>query len=202
MAPPSALIFIANGTEEMEFTIVYDTLVRAGVTCTSAAVWTADEAKPEHSNIVTCSRGIKIVADTSLQSLDADSIAKYDILVVPGGAKGAETISGDARVQEAIRTHLASKKHVGMICAGSLAAKTSGLAGKYDLTSHPSVKTDLEKDFNYKEDSVVVSDNLITSRGPGTAFLFALQLVEILCGPEKRRAVRDPMIFPSNDYIF
>lgn len=51
-------------------TIVYDTLVRAGVTCTSAAVWSADEAKPEHSNIVTCSRGIKIVADTSLQSLD------------------------------------------------------------------------------------------------------------------------------------
>ncbi|KAK1226243.1 hypothetical protein PQX77_010825 [Marasmius sp. AFHP31] len=35
---PSALIFIADGTEEMEFTITYDTLVRAGVQARSVFV--------------------------------------------------------------------------------------------------------------------------------------------------------------------
>lgn len=35
------------------------------------------------------------------------------------------------------------------------------------------------------------------SRGPGTTFPFALTLVELLCGPEKRQAVSGPMAFPS-----
>jgi protein DJ-1 len=65
--------------------------------------------------------------------------------------------------------------------AGSLAAKTSGLQ-KQKLTSHPSVKSELEKgesltqdrsilghitdpiylDFEYSEDPVVVSGKLVT----------------------------------------
>jgi hypothetical protein len=36
-----------------------------------------------------------------------------------------------------------------------------------------------------------------SSRGPGTAFPFALTLVELLCGPEKRKAVSGPMVFPE-----
>ena len=70
-------------------------------------------------------------------------------------------------------------------------------------------------DFEYKEDSVVVSGHLVTrfvtrivvhyavltgcgsSRGPGTAFPFALTLAELLCGPEKRKTVSDPMVFPK-----
>lgn len=71
-------------------------------------------------------------------------------------------------------------------------------------------------DFEYKENSVVVSGHLVTrfvprvlirrasylpplgcSRGPGTSFPFALTLVELLCGPEKRKAVSGPMVFPE-----
>ena len=36
-----------------------------------------------------------------------------------------------------------------------------------------------------------------SSRGPGTSFPFALTLVGLLCGPEKRKAVSGPMVFPS-----
>ncbi|KAG6804903.1 hypothetical protein H0H92_001749, partial [Tricholoma furcatifolium] len=52
-----------------------------------------------------------------------------------------------------------------MICAGSLAALTSGLP-RQPLTSHPAVQKELESSFDYSEDSVVISGNLITSRGP------------------------------------
>lgn len=84
---------------------------------------------------------------------------KYDLLVIPGGAKGAETISSSSPVQHLVRRFLDEGKFVGMICAGtllkpaflfdthwlegSLAAKTSGLP-KQPLTSHPSVKSQLE----------------------------------------------------------
>ncbi|PAV20374.1 DJ-1 [Pyrrhoderma noxium] len=163
----SALIFIAHGTEEMEFTIVYDTL---------------------------------IIADTTLASLlssTPETVA--DLLVVPGGAKGAETISQNEEVQKMIRAQVEAGRFVGMICAGSLAAKTSGLGKKekLPLTSHPSVKAELDTEFDYQEDPVVTSGKVITSRGPGTAFPFSLTLVEKLLGPEKREEVQSPMIFPS-----
>ncbi|EGN92510.1 hypothetical protein SERLA73DRAFT_191001 [Serpula lacrymans var. lacrymans S7.3] len=195
---PKALILIADGTEEMEFTITYDTLVRAGVSCTSALV--QDVPSPYGTNdasptLAVGSRGISILPDTTLVPLEAGP-DKYDAIIIPGGAKGAETISKSSPVQHLVREYYKHNKIVAMICAGSLAAKRSGLP-RQPLTSHPSVKADLERDFDYSEDSVVISGKLVTSRGPGTAFPFAFALVELLCGPEKRAEVRGPMVFPS-----
>lgn len=38
--------------------------------------------------------------------------------------------------------------------------------------------------YDYSEDRVVVDGNVITSRGPGTTFLFALTIVENLLNAE------------------
>jgi hypothetical protein len=43
----------------------------------------------------------------------------YDLLVIPGGAKGAETISKHPSVQEVVRRYVERNKLVGMICAGA-----------------------------------------------------------------------------------
>jgi protein DJ-1 len=42
----------------------------------------------------------------------------FDALIIPGGAKGAETISTKAAVQLLIRKYIADGKIVAMICAG------------------------------------------------------------------------------------
>ncbi|KAI0674572.1 DJ-1 [Trametes maxima] len=201
---PSALILIADGTEEMEFTITYDTLVRAGVACTSAFV--SDEIREGDSGsyesnppFVKGSRGIRILPDTYF-SPQASTPEKYDLLVIPGGAKGAETISGNSPVQHLVREYIKAGKFVGMICAGSLAALTSGLE-KQPITSHPSVRDQLKDAFEYSEESVVVSGKLITSRGPGTTFPFAFTLVELLLGKEKRAEVYGPMVFPKGTFV-
>ncbi|EED84951.1 predicted protein [Postia placenta Mad-698-R] len=133
---PSALILIADGTEEMEFTITYDTLVRAGIVCTSAYVPAQDapEADKTALSFATCSRGLKIVPDT-LFSPQAAVPEHYDLLVVPGGAKGAQTIA----------------------------------------QSVPDWRT-------------------------GTAFPFALTLVELLCGAAARAEVAGPMVFPAGTF--
>ena len=89
---------------------------------------------------------------------------KYDLLVIPGGAKGAETMSKSPAVQELVRRYIKEKKFVGMICAGmfsitpssqsllshlslfktgSLVAQSAKLE-KQPITSHPSVKAQLE----------------------------------------------------------
>lgn len=48
--------------------------------------------------------------------------------------------------------------------------------------------------YNYKEDTVVVDDTLITSRGPGTAFDFALTIVDKLEGKAKATEVAKGML--------
>lgn len=45
---------------------------------------------------------------------------KYDVLVIPGGAKGAATISKSPAVQSLIRDYIDAGKIVGMICAGAI----------------------------------------------------------------------------------
>ena len=194
---PSALVLIADGTEEMEFTITFDTLVRAGVKTISAFVPAdaAGEIGAVSPPVSKGSRGIRIMPDTYLDASQCGP-DKYDLLVIPGGATGAATMARNATVQELIRIYLEQDKFVGMICAGTLAAKAAGLP-RQPLTSHPSVKQELENDFDYSEESVVVSGKLVTSRGPGTAFQFALTLVESLCGKEKREEVFGPMVFPT-----
>ena len=44
------------------------------------------------------------------------------------------------------------------------------------------------------QDSVVVDGNLITSRGPGTCFEFAIKLVEILQGSEAAQPLAGQML--------
>ncbi|KAJ7107583.1 class I glutamine amidotransferase-like protein [Mycena epipterygia] len=193
---PSAVILLADGTEEMEFTITYDTLVRAGVACHSAYVRDPTDEGAEQRLYANGSRGMRIIYDAVFDSQQFGPTS-YDALIIPGGAKGAETMSKNAGVQGLVREFLAQDKIVGMICAGSLTALSAKLPHQ-PLTSHPSVKSHLENNFDYSEDSVVVSRKLVTSRGPGTTFPFALTLVELLCGAEKRAEVRGPMVFPPD----
>ncbi|KAF8555784.1 DJ-1 [Imleria badia] len=190
----------------MEFTITYDTLVRAGVECTSANIQSGGSPYGSVGTspaLVVCSRGVKILPDTTLQPLTAGP-DKFDALVIPGGLKGAETLSQSTEVQTLVREYYEGNKIVAMICAGActLAAKTAGLPFQ-PVTSHPVVKNDLVSTYEYKEDAVVVSDEvpgkgtLVTSRGPGTVFPFAFKLVELLCGKAKVEEVREPMMFPA-----
>mgnify|MGYP003963238099 FL=1 len=76
------------------------------------------------------------------------------------------------------------KKLIGAICAAPIILEENGLLIKRKRTSHPSVKEILSCDL-YKEERVVVDQNIITSRSPGTAMEFAFKLVEILFGVDR-----------------
>ncbi|GAC99172.1 hypothetical protein PHSY_006771 [Pseudozyma hubeiensis SY62] len=190
---PSALILIAEGTEESEFTIVYDLLVRASVSTTSALV----NSSSSSCNYVTCSRGVRIVPDLTLTDLTGGKSFDYDCIVIPGGAGGAKAIAEKESVTDLIAAMYGKGKIVAAICAGTLAIKAAGVGKDAAVTSHPSVKAELDKEYTYKEERVVVSDKLVTSRAPGTAFEFALTLVEMLVGKDKRKEVEGGLLLPT-----
>lgn len=161
--PPRAFIFIADGTEETEAVTTADILVRGGLDVSLIGVGPLKEG----SKIATCSRGVKLVVDSLI-----DSVSQWetvDLLVVPGGAKGAETCSHNEQVLSALSKHWKAGKVTGMICAGSLCALRAKLfpdggndKAKLKITSHPSVKDELKESYDYKEEGVVVDGHLIT----------------------------------------
>lgn len=89
---------------------------------------------------------------------------------------------------------------IAAICAAptSLLAHSIGL-GK-SITSYPGVKNQLSDKYKYVDDLNVVQDGqLITSRGPGTAMVFALKLAEILAGFDRAQDVAKGMLL-NTDY--
>jgi protein DJ-1 len=187
-----ALVIVTDGSEEMEAVISIDVLRRAQIDVTVAGI------SLKNGNYAKCSRGVMILQDKSL--LDITNFDAYDVIVIPGGLAGAQTISSSSKVQELLASAHKAGKFVAAICAGTIAINSANINKGGKITSHPIVKADLvngENKYNYQEDRVVVDNKVITSRGPGTAFLFALTIVEQLLGKEKRDEISRPMIVAS-----
>ena len=72
-----ALVAHRIRTDILRSTITYDTLVRAGVECTSANVQSGGSPYGSVGTspaLVVCSRGVKILPDTTLQPLNAGPV--------------------------------------------------------------------------------------------------------------------------------
>ncbi len=179
-----ALVLLAQGNEEMEAVITIDVMRRAEIDVTVAGL---DGANP-----IRCSRGVVITPDVALEEVSGE----YDIVVLPGGAEGAQRLAEAPAVGELLRNQENAGRRVGAICAAPVALKQHGVFKGRRMTSHPSVRTLLEDWGEYSEHSVVEDGNLITSRGPGTAFAFALRIVGALTDAERMAQVRAPMMFP------
>jgi len=182
----SVLVPIADGSEEMEAIIVCDVLRRGG-----AEVTLASTGKHE----VTCSRGVKIVADTLIE----DCVSKdYDLVVLPGGMPGAEHLRDSKPLLDILRKQQASNKPLAAICAApQVVLDSQGLLQGRKATAHPAFSGKLANQESVEE-RVVMDSGIMTSRGPGTAFEFALSLVSMLYGPDKMREVAGPMVMHDN----
>jgi len=181
------VVLIADGTEEIEFVTAYDVLVRAGYKVSSIGV-----SLPNDTPYATCSRGVRITPD--YKNLDDVQLDNIDLVVVPGGAPGAKAIASSPEALGLVKKVHSSQKWVGFICAATTVLTKSGIS-KCPATSHPSVKKDVvAHGWEYKDDRVVVSGKVVTSRGPGTAILFALTLIEAISGKAARDEVAGPMI--------
>jgi len=194
MTAPKALVLLAAGAEEMEVVITVDVLRRGGVTTVLGGLGGFSLAE--------CSRGVKLFPDALLD--DALKMGPFDIVIIPGGLQGAETLAASEKVGTILREQQERQGWIAAICAGPLVLDRHDI-GKGNaaqiaegelvnkITSHPSVADRLAA-YEYCEKRVCVSNQLITSRGPGTAFEFALAILDVLQGPETVAKVSEPMI--------
>ncbi len=182
------LVPLAQGCEELEAVTVVDLLRRAGIEVVTAGL----EKGP-----VKCSRGVVLVPDATLDEVLDQS---FDMVVLPGGLPGADHLQNDPRIRELLRRMHREGGYTAAICAAPKVLADAGLLESRQATSYPGVLEAMDLPATrLLEKPVVVDEKVVTSRGPGTAMEFALELIGLLLGKEARRQVEEPLMRPSSD---
>lgn len=173
---PKVLVPLAQGCEELEAVTVIDLLRRAGIEVVSAGL----DDQP-----VKASRGVVLVPDATLdEALGQD----YDMVVLPGGMPGMTNLKNDQRIIALLQRMGREGKYTCAICAAPAVLAEAGLLEGRAATSYPGFIENLPGVI-CRSEPVVKDGKVITSRGPGTAMDFALELVEVLAGKMARDEV-------------
>ncbi|MDN0111126.1 protein deglycase YajL [Yersinia mollaretii] len=191
----SALVCLAPGSEETEAVTTIDILVRAGIEVTTASV--AGDGSLE----IVCSRGVRLLADTRLVDV-ADQ--KFDVVVLPGGIKGAECFRDSPLLVATVRQTHNEGRLVAAICAApALVLEHHNLFPVGNMTGFPALK-DKIKATKWMDQRVVYDRrvNLVTSQGPGTSIDFALKIVFLLLGREKTEEIAWQLVLPPGIYNY
>lgn len=175
------LVPLADGFEEMEGIIIVDVLRRASIEVIVAGI--------EKKEIV-ASRKTRHIADYLLEEVkDWD----FDAIILPGGSEGTANLAKSETLKQILEKHFQKNKLIGAICAAPNVLLKYNLLKENDVfTLHPNTLP-AEYKGKYIDERVVKSNRIFTSKGPGTAFEFALTIVEELCGIETRKKVEEPM---------
>jgi len=177
------LVPLAQGCEELEAITIVDLLRRGEIEVVTAGL----EDGP-----VVASRQTKILPDTTLDDALKED---FDMVVLPGGMPGAQHLEDDARLIDLLRAMTDSGKYVGAICAAPKVLAKAGILKGKRATSYPGFLDDLGLEgVSSTGEAVECDGTIVTSRAAGTAMDFALKLVEVLEGPERRAKVEAGLV--------
>ncbi|MFH1665317.1 MAG: DJ-1 family glyoxalase III [Candidatus Omnitrophota bacterium] len=178
-----AVIILAEGFEETEALVTVDILRRADVNVIIAGLGT---------DLVTGAHGITVKADTVLE----DNIPLPDAVILPGGMPGTKNLAASHMVKNLILRMDAEGKLIAAICAAP--ARVLAAAGVLDgkkATCYPGEEEHFTTAVKYVEAPVVQDGNIITSRGPATAFDFGYTIAVNLAGIARASSVTKGMLY-------
>ncbi|XP_020518022.1 protein DJ-1 homolog C isoform X2 [Amborella trichopoda] len=182
---PRVLIPIADGSEEMEAVMMIDVLRRAKVNVVVASV--------EKYMEVVASRNVKIVADMLISDAAKST---YDLILLPGGAKGAERLHKSSILKKLLNEQLLAGRAYGETCSASDGVlHRHGLLEGKKAASHRSLSANITDASAKGGVGVVIDGKLITSRGTGATMDLALAIVSKLFGHARARSVAAGLVF-------
>ena len=152
-------VFLADGFEEVEALTPIDVLRRAGVEVRTIGVT---------GKTVTGTHGVPMVAE----------------IFLPGGMPGTTNLYASDFVRDAVKQFTESGRYVTAICAApSVILGGMGILNGKRATCYPGMESGMTGATAV--DAPCVQDGkIITGRGAGAAFDFALTLCEVLCGKQ------------------
>ena len=182
---PNILITISNGFEEIEAISIVDICRRANIKVTIAGVEGLE---------ISGAHGIKIISDEKIENISSDD---FDMIVLPGGLPNAFTLAENKKVQSLLKEFKDKNKKIGAICAAPYALHKADVLNE-NYTCYPSFEKKIKENGYHADENVVIDSNVITSRGPATAMIFALEIVNLLCDKEIYDGVKDGLL--AKDY--
>ena len=181
-------IFLADGFEEIEALAVVDICRRGGLTIDMISIMGKTE--------VTGSHGIMVKADGLFE--DA-VIGDYDMLILPGGMPGTLKLEAHEALMQQVDEFYAAGKKIGAICAAPSIFGHKGILKGRRACSYPTFENQLEG-AAVTSGPVEISDNVITSRGMGTAIDFGLAILGVFCGQEMAQRIAKAIIYQDVSY--
>lgn len=183
-----ALLFLADGFEEIEAITTIDLLYRAGVNTLTVGVTGA---------LCEGSHGITISTDIEMDSVFITNDALLfdnDVFICPGGGRGAESLKQNAAVCGIIKKGYKLGKLIAAICAAPIVLQEANIMNGKKYTIYPSMK-DVPISGIYCGEDVVQDGNIITAAGPGATPAFAFAIIEYLVGKERAEKVANEALF-------
>ena len=179
-------ILLGEGFEEAEALVTADVLRRANLPVALVSV----SGHPT----VTGSHGITVTAD---RSIAVTVLEDGDMLVLPGGLGGVTSMEKSGAAMDLIREAAGHHRLAAICAAPTLLARAGLLKQGAHCVCYPGLEGELSAAGAVPEmdRSTVVDGNLITGRGPGAAFDFALRLVEVLAGADAAKAVAAGLVY-------
>jgi len=115
-------------------------------------------------------------------------VSDYDALILPGGLANPDSLRQNEEAITLVRDFAEDGKTIGAICHAPWLLAEAGLTVGRDMTSSPSIRTDIENAGAKWTDKKVVCDNaIVTSRKPADLPAFCAKLEkEILEGRHDR----------------
>ncbi len=163
-------ILTDHGFEEVELTSPKKALEDAGATVYIISM--QDEVKGwNHDHW-----SIELTADVNIKDAKVED---YDALMIPGGVINPDMMRRQKEYVDFATEFMQSGKPIAAICHGPQLLIETGMLKGRELTSFPSIKTDLINAGAAWSDQEVVTDNgLVTSRSPKDLPAFNKKMTE------------------------
>jgi len=163
-----AIVFLATGFEEIEAVGIIDILRRGNIDVDIVSVTGEYIVKGVHN--------MDIVANTLFENGD---FSTCDALILPGGGPGSLLLKQHAGVCQAVINACQNGKLIAAICASPRVFGHLNLLNGKKATCYPGIEPEL-LGATILPDPVVTDQNIITGRGPGLVFDFALAVLTYL----------------------
>ncbi len=175
-------ILLGTGFEEVEAITPLDLLRRAGIAVTTVGI---------SGKTVVGGHGIGIEADITLGQLD---LTQLDMIVLPGGLGGVQSIRNSNEAMDAIRFAWENSKFVAAICAGPTVLADLGITDQKNTTCYPGCESAMGNSITHHDLPCVRDGNVITAASAGCAIPFGLMLIEALQNKDAADKIRQQIV--------
>jgi protease I len=173
MSQRIAFLTASEGVEEVELTQPWQAVVDAGHTAELLSLDEGEVQLFQHLDKSSTQRVDRRVVDVA--------VADYDALVLPGGVANPDALRMDETAVAFVRDFVDSGKPVAAICHAPWTLVEADRVQGRQLTSWPSLQTDIRNGGGeWVDKEVVIDGNLITSRNPDDIPAFSQALLVAL----------------------